>query len=174
VNDTSPRPRRLASSVVDASSMETFKYVLLIKLSSYIQSVLLCNHDSDLLCWHYFSQVYTNIGRFTAVLSLFKPAKYSCVCLSKEFLVSYRSNICAVQVFDDVAVELTMALLQYFNSNPPEEHLFRCMKALNRFCQISQQDVPQLIQMIGPEPAKFRGASARVDDLITQISKRLR
>jgi hypothetical protein len=79
-----------------------------------------------------------------------------------------------VQVFDDVAVELTMALLQYFNSNPPEEHLFRCMKALNRFCQISQQDVPQLIQMIGPEPAKFRGASARVDDLITQISKRLR
>lgn len=87
---------------------------------------------------------------------------------------SYRCIICAIQVFDDVAVELTMALLQYFNSSPPEEHLFRCMKALNRFCQISQQDVPQLIQMIGPEPAKFRGTSARVDDLITQISKRLR
>jgi hypothetical protein len=94
-----------------------------------------------------------------------------------HFIVFHWSNtynVCSLQVFDDVAVELTMALLQYFNSNPPEERLFRCMKALNRFCQISQQDVPQLIQMIGPEPTKFRGISARVDDLITQISKRLR
>lgn len=87
---------------------------------------------------------------------------------------SCECDVSALQVFDDVAVELTMALLQYFNSNPPEERLFRCMKALNRFCQISQQDVPQLIQMIGPEPAKFRGTSARVDDLIAQITKRLR
>jgi hypothetical protein len=79
-----------------------------------------------------------------------------------------------LQVFDDVAVELTMALLQYFNSNPPEEFLFRCMKALYRFCQISQQDVPQLVQMIGPEPSKFRGASQRIDDLIVEINKKLR
>ncbi|XP_067006523.2 uncharacterized protein [Anabrus simplex] len=77
-------------------------------------------------------------------------------------------------VFDDVAVELTMALLQFFNGSPPEEHLFRCMKALARFCQISPQDVPQLIQMIGPEPAKFRGVSQRVDELITQISSKMR
>jgi hypothetical protein len=77
-------------------------------------------------------------------------------------------------VFDDVAVELTMALLQYFNSSPPEENLYRCMKALHRFCQISQQDVPQLIQMIGPEPSKFRGASERVDNLIEEINKKLR
>ena len=81
VNDTSPRPRRFASSVVDVGSMETFKYVLLIKLRSYIQTVLFCNHDTDLLCWHYFSQVHTNIGRFKAVLSHFKPAEYS-LCLS--------------------------------------------------------------------------------------------
>jgi len=80
VHDISPHPRRLASSVVDVSSMETFKYMLFIKLRSYIQSVLFCNHDSDLLCWHYFSQVCTNIGRFMAVLSHFKPAEYSCVC----------------------------------------------------------------------------------------------
>ncbi|XP_046620819.1 uncharacterized protein LOC124305428 isoform X3 [Neodiprion virginianus] len=77
-------------------------------------------------------------------------------------------------VFDDVAVELTMALLQYFNSNPSEEQLFRCMKALARFTQISGQEVPQLIQMIGPEPNKFRGVSQRVDELIDQVNKKLR
>ncbi|KAK7868449.1 hypothetical protein R5R35_011202 [Gryllus longicercus] len=79
---------------------------------------------------------------------------------------------CKSKVFDDVAVELTMALLQFFNSNPPEEQLYRCMKALSRFCQISKQDVPQLIQMIGPEPAKFKGASERIDRLIESISIR--
>lgn len=78
------------------------------------------------------------------------------------------------QVFDDVAVELTMALLQFFNGNPNEEQLFACMKALARFTQISGQEVPQLIQMIGPEPNKFCGTSQRVDQLIDQINQKLR
>lgn len=43
-----------------------------------------------------------------------------------------------------------------------------------RFCQISGQEVPQLIQMIGPSPANFKGQSERVDELILQISKKLR
>lgn len=77
-------------------------------------------------------------------------------------------------MFDDVAVELTMALLQFFNGSPPEEQIFRCMKALARFCQISGQDVPQLIQMIGPEPTKFNGASQRVDEQIALVVKKLR
>ncbi|XP_043686827.1 uncharacterized protein LOC122638147 isoform X3 [Vespula pensylvanica] len=77
-------------------------------------------------------------------------------------------------VFDDVAVELTMALLQYFNGSPAEEQLYACMKSLARFTQISGQDVPQLIQMIGPEPNKFRGTSERVDKLIDQVNKKLR
>ncbi|XP_026473815.1 uncharacterized protein LOC113377647 isoform X2 [Ctenocephalides felis] len=77
-------------------------------------------------------------------------------------------------VFDDVAVELTMAILQFFNSKPIEEYLFRCMKALAKFCQISGQDVPQLIQMIGPSPASFKGQSERVDELILNISKKIR
>ncbi|XP_053976818.1 uncharacterized protein LOC128885490 isoform X2 [Hylaeus anthracinus] len=78
------------------------------------------------------------------------------------------------KVFDDVAVELTMALLQYFNGDPAEEQLFACMKSLARFTQISGQDVPQLIQMIGPEPNKFRGVSERVDEQIDQVNKKLR
>jgi hypothetical protein len=77
-------------------------------------------------------------------------------------------------VFDDVAVELTMALLQYFSTKPNEEHLFRCMKALNKFVQISSQEVPQLIQMIGPDPRSFKGTSERVDQLIEQLSIKLR
>ncbi|XP_070523765.1 uncharacterized protein [Cardiocondyla obscurior] len=77
-------------------------------------------------------------------------------------------------VFDDVAVELTMALLQYFNGTPAEEQLFTCMKSLARFTQISGQEVPQLIQMIGPEPSKFKGTSQRIDEQIDQVNKKLR
>ncbi|XP_059475230.1 uncharacterized protein LOC132196525 isoform X2 [Neocloeon triangulifer] len=83
-------------------------------------------------------------------------------------------NLACKEVFDDVAVELTMAVLQYFNSKPPEENLYRCMKALHRFCLISAQDVPQLVQMIGPEPNTFKGTSERVDNLISEINKKLR
>lgn len=64
-------------------------------------------------------------------------------------------------VFDDIAVELTMALLQYFNSKPSEEQLFRCMKALAKFVHVSTQEVPQLIQMIGPDPKSFKGADRK-------------
>ncbi|XP_077272873.1 uncharacterized protein LOC143903278 isoform X1 [Temnothorax americanus] len=78
------------------------------------------------------------------------------------------------KVFDDVAVELTMALLQYFNGSPAEEQLYTCMKSLARFTQISGQEVPQLIQMIGPEPNKFRGTSQRIDEQIEQVNKKLR
>ncbi|XP_011497710.1 PREDICTED: uncharacterized protein LOC105362078 [Ceratosolen solmsi marchali] len=83
-------------------------------------------------------------------------------------------NLACKEVFDDVAVELTMALLQYFKSSLAEEQLYSCMKSLARFTQISGQEVPQLIQMIGPEPAKFRGCSQRIDELIDEINKKLR
>ncbi|KAF5295186.1 hypothetical protein FQR65_LT10574 [Abscondita terminalis] len=77
-------------------------------------------------------------------------------------------------VFDDVAVELTMALLQYFNTKPAEEQLWRSMKSLAKFTQISGQDVPQLIQMIGPHPSTFKGTSGRIDEQIDMICAKLR
>lgn len=46
------------------------------------------------------------------------------------FLVAF------VQVFDDVAVELTMALLQFFSVKPSEEHLYRTLKALSKFITV--------------------------------------
>jgi len=76
-------------------------------------------------------------------------------------------------VFDDVAIELTMALLQFFNSKPSEEHLFRTLKALGKFVTVSP-DIPQLVQMIGPHPNTFKGTSPRVDELIEEISKKVR
>merc|ERR1719369_701761 len=76
-------------------------------------------------------------------------------------------------VFDDVCTELTMAILQFFQGKPPEEQVFRAMKALAKFCQIAHREVPQLVKMIGPEPSKFSGLSPRVDELIEEINVRL-
>ena len=77
------------------------------------------------------------------------------------------------KVFDDICTELAMAILQFFNGKPPEEQVFRCMRALAKFCQIAHREVPQLIKMIGPEPAKFSGMSARVDEHIARINEKL-
>ncbi|XP_066137871.1 uncharacterized protein [Euwallacea fornicatus] len=77
-------------------------------------------------------------------------------------------------VFDDLAVEITMAILQFFNQKPSEEQLFRCMKALARFTEVSRQEVPQLIQMIGPDPSTFKGTSERIDVFIEKISPKIR
>ncbi len=66
-----------------------------------------------------------------------------------------------------------MAILQFFNDKPQEEQVFRCMKALAKFCQISHREVPQLIKMIGPEPSKFSGMSARVDELVERVSEKV-
>lgn len=42
-----------------------------------------------------------------------------------------------LQVFDDIAVEITMAILQFLNSQPSEEYLFRMLKALSKFVFVS-------------------------------------
>ena len=74
-----------------------------------------------------------------------------------------------MQVFDDVYTELTVAVLQFLQGKPSEEKVFRCMKALDRFCTLSKREVPQLVKMIGPEPSKFRGMSSRVEQLVDRI-----
>ncbi|KAJ0177512.1 hypothetical protein K1T71_007521 [Dendrolimus kikuchii] len=76
-------------------------------------------------------------------------------------------------VFDEVCVELSMALLQLLLYPPGEEQLFRACKALARLAHHSQE-VPQLILMVGPDPAAFRGTSPRIDDQIDLIMKKLK
>merc|ERR1712080_752235 len=91
-------------------------------------------------------------------------------------LVNYGSalmcNLSTKEVFDDVCTELAMAILQFYQGKPSEEHVFRTMKALAKFCQINRE-VPQLVKMIGPEPSKFTGLSPRVDELIEQVNVKL-
>ncbi|XP_022830975.1 uncharacterized protein LOC111359613, partial [Spodoptera litura] len=77
------------------------------------------------------------------------------------------------KVFDEVCVELAMALLQLLAWAPPEELLWRATRALARFAAHSH-DVPQLIAMVGPDPAAFRGTSPRVDEQIDLIMKRVK
>lgn len=89
-------------------------------------------------------------------------------------IICYYHLYSFLQVFDDVAVELTMALLQYFNAKPSEEQLWRCMKSLAKFTEISGQEVPQLIQMIGPDPSTFKGTSERIDQQIELVCAKMR
>ncbi|CAH0397691.1 unnamed protein product [Chilo suppressalis] len=76
-------------------------------------------------------------------------------------------------VFDEVCVELAMALLQLLQSAPSEEHLYRATSALARLAAHSH-DVPQLVCLVGPDPAVYRGTSQRVDEQIDLIMKRVK
>ena len=76
-------------------------------------------------------------------------------------------------MFDDVCTELAMAIMEFFQGKPNEDQVFRCLKALNKFCTIAHREVPQLVKMIGPDPSKFSGMSARADELIGAINARL-
>jgi len=86
-----------------------------------------------------------------------------------EYGSALMANLAIKEVFEDVCSELAMAILQFFQGKPPEEQVFRCMKALGKFCSLSRRDTPQLVKMIGPEPSKFSGMSQRVDELIEPL-----
>jgi len=90
-----------------------------------------------------------------------------------EYGSALMSNLATKEVFDDVCSELAMAILQFFQGKPAEEHVYRCMKALHKFITIGGRDVPQLVKMIGPDPAKFSGLSSRVDEALAPISAKL-
>jgi len=90
-----------------------------------------------------------------------------------EYGSALMANLSTKEVFDDVCSELAMAILQFFQGKPSEEHVFRCMKALHKFCTIGGRDVPQLVKMIGPDPAKFSGLSQRVDEELSPLSAKL-
>lgn len=77
------------------------------------------------------------------------------------------------QLFDDTATELSTAILQYLHGDVKEEQAFYCLTALLRFLQISYNDVPALVKMLGPDLQKFSGASERVKKLIDEINLKL-
>lgn len=91
----------------------------------------------------------------------------------REYGTAIMHNLGTKEVFDDVCTELAMAIMEFFQGKPNEDQVFRCLKALNKFCTIAHREVPQLVKMIGPDPAKFSGMSPRVDELIGAINARL-
>lgn len=82
-------------------------------------------------------------------------------------------NLSLKELFDDTATELSTAVLQYLHGDVKEEQAFYCLTALLRFLQISYNDVPALVKMLGPDLQKFSGASERVKKLVDEIGLKL-
>uniref|UniRef100_A0A1A9WJB7 Uncharacterized protein n=1 Tax=Glossina brevipalpis TaxID=37001 RepID=A0A1A9WJB7_9MUSC len=122
--------------------------------------------------WDYNGQTLSNIRVTTKVVV--HSILSNCLLLKNTgTMMLYNIAIKEVKtvVFDDVAVELAMAILQFFQSGPDEEQIFRACKALVKFLEVSP-DVAAIIQMIGPHPKQFAGKSERCDDLIKAISRK--
>ena len=91
--------------------------------------------------WEYNNQVISNI-RVTTKVSVHCLLS-SCPTLQDvgtALLYNIATKEVKTVVFDDVAVEFAMAILQFFNNKPNEEHLFRTIKALTRFMQVRNND----------------------------------
>ncbi|XP_015929136.1 uncharacterized protein [Parasteatoda tepidariorum] len=78
------------------------------------------------------------------------------------------------ELFDDIATELAMAVLQFLQEQVPEELLFQSLTALLRFMFISYNEIPALMKMLGPDVDAFRGASKRIDPIIEEIQMKLK
>lgn len=82
---------------------------------------------------------------------------------------AFMFNLSLKELFDDVATELSTAILQYLHGDVAEEQAFYVLTALLRFLQISYNDVPALIKMLGPDLQKFVGKSDRVNKTVEEI-----
>lgn len=87
--------------------------------------------------------------------------------------VSLIFNLSLKELFDDTATELATAVLQFIHGDLPEEQAFFCMTSLLRFMIISFNDVPALTKMLGPDLSKFKGVSARIDEVYETIELKL-
>jgi hypothetical protein len=59
------------------------------------------------------------------------------ISFARSGRILFHDFCCSLKVFDDIAVEITMAILQFLNSKPSEEYLFRTLKALSKFVFVS-------------------------------------
>lgn len=82
-------------------------------------------------------------------------------------------NLALKNVFDDVASELSTAILQYLHTDLSLEHTRLCMIALTRFMDINTQDIAALTRMLGPDLTKFNGKSKDIDEMVKNIQSKL-
>lgn len=78
------------------------------------------------------------------------------------------------ELFDDIATELAMAVMQFLQSPLSEELVFQSLTALYRFMCISYNEVPALLKMLGPDAESFKGLSPRVDPIVEEILVKMR
>ncbi|KAI7688271.1 hypothetical protein SSS_08350, partial [Sarcoptes scabiei] len=76
-------------------------------------------------------------------------------------------NLSLKEVFEDVSIELSTAILQYMHSNLPDDQV------IVRFMEISANDVPALIKMLGPDLNKFKNKNDKMDNLVKEIENRV-
>lgn len=82
-------------------------------------------------------------------------------------------NMSLKNVFDDVASELSTAILQYLHTDITVEHARLCLIALSRFLDINTTDIAALTKMLGPDLSKFNGKSKEIDELVSKIQSKL-
>lgn len=82
-------------------------------------------------------------------------------------------NLALKNVFDDVASELSTAILQYLQTDLSLEHTRLCLIALTRFMDINTQDIAALTKMLGPDLSKFKGKSKDIDDMVEKLLAKL-
>lgn len=82
-------------------------------------------------------------------------------------------NLALKSVFDDVASELSTAILQYLHTDISLEHLRLCLISLTRFMDINTQDIAALTKMLGPDLSKFNGKSKEIDEMVGKIQAKL-
>ena len=82
-------------------------------------------------------------------------------------------NLSLKSVFDDVASELSTAILQYLQTDLNLEHTRLCLIALTRFMEINTSDIAALTKMLGPDLSKFNGKSKEIDEMVKKIQAKL-
>ncbi|KAG9511215.1 hypothetical protein GZH46_00219, partial [Fragariocoptes setiger] len=84
--------------------------------------------------------------------------------------VNLMFNLALKNVFDDVASELSTAILQYLHGdNISDEHMYICLLALTRFIEINTSEVLALVKMLGPDLNKLLGRSKQCDEMVVKI-----
>lgn len=82
-------------------------------------------------------------------------------------------NLSLKNVFDDVASELSTAVLQFLHTDISLEYTKLCLIALTRFMDINTQDIAALTKMLGPDLSKFIGKSKEIDEMVKNIQAKL-
>ena len=93
-----------------------------------------------------------------------------------DFRLSGETTFVTLKVYNDIAAELSMAVLKYLkrSKTPDEEIMYRCVKSLVKFCVILRQDLMSCIAMVGVDlDSVIPGSSDRVDELWEQLRAQL-